>query len=123
MGRGSAALTRLDGSEVEAQGKFEKGEWSAVFVRDLRSTSGLTFTQDQFVPIAFSVWEGGARERGSRRGLTQWAYAYVPPRERPSLVGPMAGAAAGVALLEMLVVLALRRRRAATVPLAANGGA
>ena len=68
----------------------------------------------------------GERERGSRRGITQWAYVYVPPRERPSLVGPMAGAAAGVAVLELLVVLALRRRRQAApgpMAVATNGGA
>jgi mono/diheme cytochrome c family protein len=126
VGRGSSSLTVLEGSEIEAQGKYEKGEWAAVFVRDLRSPAGVSFAEDLFVPVAFSIWDGGARERGSRRGITQWSYVYVPPRERPSLVGPMAGAAAGVAVLELLVVLALRRRRQAApapVAVATNGGA
>jgi mono/diheme cytochrome c family protein len=116
VGRGSAALTLLEGSEVEGTATFDKGEWSAVFVRDLRSTNGVTFQEDQFVPIAFSLWDGTNRERGNRRGLTQWAYVYVPPRERPSPYGAMAGAAAGVVVLEAFVVGAMVRRRRRRTP-------
>lgn len=114
VARGSAAITPLESSEVEGRASFEHGEWSALFVRDLRSSAGVSFAPDQFVPIAFSVWDGLARERGSRRGVTQWAHVYLAPRKRPSLAGPMAAAAGGVAALEVLVVLALRRRRRTT---------
>ena len=81
----------------------------------MHSTSGLSFVEEQFVPVAFSVWNGMARERGSRRGLTQWAYAYLAPREKPSAVKPMAAAAGLVLVLEGLVVFAVRRRRRASV--------
>jgi DMSO reductase family type II enzyme heme b subunit len=116
VGRGSAAVTLLDGSEVEGTATFDKGEWSAIFVRDLRSTNGVSFQEDQFVPIAFSLWDGTNRERGNRRGLTQWAYVYVPPRERPSPYGAMAVAAAGVVVLEAFVVGAMVRRRRRQTP-------
>jgi hypothetical protein len=111
VGRGSSSVTSLEASEVEGHASFAKGTWSAVFVRSLRSTTGVSFTEDQFVPIAFTVWEGTARERGNRRALSQWAYVYLPPRERPSPLVPMATAGAGVLVLELLVVFALRRRR------------
>lgn len=112
-GHGSAALAVQEGGEVEGQASYAQGQWSAIFVRDLRSTSGVSFTEEQFVPVAFSVWDGAARERGSRRGLTQWAYVYLPPRQKPSPAGPMAAAAAGVLVLEGLAVMVLRRRQGA----------
>ena len=75
----------------------------------VRSTSGVSFAEGAYVPIAFSVWDGLARERGNRRGLTQWFYVYVPPRERPSVVGPMLKAALGVLGLEVLALILIRR--------------
>ncbi len=111
VGRGSAALTALEGAEVEARGTFAKGTWSAVFIRDLRSTTGVSLAEDQFMPVSFSVWDGLQKERGNRRGLTQWFYVYLPPREQPSRTAPVAAAVGVVLLLEGLVVLGLRRRR------------
>ncbi len=116
VGRGTDALTAQEGGEVEGTATFNKGEWSAVFVRDLKSTNGVSFQEDQFVPVAFSVWEATNRERGNKRGLTQWAYVYVPLREKPSPVKSMAVAAAGVFVLEALVVGAMVRRRRRRTP-------
>ncbi len=112
VGRGSAALTALDSSEVEGHGAWTGGEWSALFARDLRSTGGVSFAEGQYVPIAFSLWDGTARERGNRRGLTQWFYVYLAPREQPSAVGPVVGTAIGVVVLELLAVAWIRRRHA-----------
>jgi DMSO reductase family type II enzyme heme b subunit len=117
-GRGSTALTELEGSEVEARGSWAGGEWSAVFARDLRSAGGVTFAEGQYVPIAFSVWDGTARERGNRRGLTQWFYVYLPSREKPSVAGAVAFPALGVLALELLAVAWIRRR--ARAPAAAT---
>jgi hypothetical protein len=116
VGRGSGGLTALEGREVEASGSYASGEWSAVFVRGLRSTNGASFAEGQYLPVSFSVWDGTARERGNRRGLTQWFYVYLPPREKPGVVGPMLKAAFGVLALELLVVAGLRRRRVASHP-------
>ncbi len=114
VGRGSTALTELEGSEVEGLGRWGGGEWSAVFVRDLRSTGGLTFAEGQYVPIAFSVWDGTARERGNRRGLTQWFYVTLQTRERPSVAGAIAFPALGVLAVELLAVAWIRRRARTT---------
>lgn len=110
-GRGSGAgLTPLEAREVTATARYEAGVWTATFARDLRSTNGVSFAEGQYLPVAFSVWDGTARERGNRRALTQWFYVYLPPREKPSPAGPMAKAALSVLLLELLVVAGLRRR-------------
>jgi cytochrome c oxidase cbb3-type subunit 2 len=113
-GRGSQALTALEGGEVEGQGSWAGGEWSAVFVRDLRSTGGVSFAEGQYLPIAFSVWDGTARERGNRRGLTQWFSVYLPPREKPSVARAVALPALGVLALELLAVGWIRRRARAS---------
>ena len=48
-----------------------------------RRPSAAPFSPGEFMPIAFSVWDGFARERGNRRGLTLWYSLYVEPAERP----------------------------------------
>jgi hypothetical protein len=106
----------LEGSEVEGTGQYAAGEWSAVFVRPLRSSGGVSFAEGSYVPVAFSVWDGTARERGNKRALTQWVYVYLQPREKPSAVGPMLASALAVLGLELLVVGAIRRRQRAAVP-------
>jgi mono/diheme cytochrome c family protein len=116
VGRGSGSLTPSDDGAVVGQGAWKDGVWEAVFVRDLRSRSGVSFAEGQYVPIALSVWDGTSRERGNRRGLTQWFSVYVAPRERPSVVGPMARSALFVLVAELLLVFWIRRRSRATPP-------
>jgi DMSO reductase family type II enzyme heme b subunit len=116
VGRGSGSLTALAAGEVQASASYAAGEWSAVFVRLLRSSDGMSFGEGQYLPVSFSVWDGTARERGNRRGLTQWFYVYLPPREKPGVVGPMLKAAMGVLALELLVVAGLRRRHGSDNP-------
>jgi mono/diheme cytochrome c family protein len=110
VGRGSGALTALEGGEVSGQARYDAGEWSVVFSRELRATTGVSFAEGSYVPIAFSVWDGTSRERGSRRALTQWVYVYLEPREKPSPVVPMLTAGLSVLALELVVVGAIRRR-------------
>lgn len=109
-GRGTTSLTPVETSAVEARGTWAEGQWSTVFVRDRRGQGSVSFTEGTYIPVAFSVWDGLAGERGNRRGLTQWFFVYLPPREKPSVVGPMARAAFGVLGLELLAVLWIRRR-------------
>jgi complex iron-sulfur molybdoenzyme family reductase subunit gamma len=110
VGRGTGAIAPLEGSDVEGAGRYDAGEWSAVFVRSLRSAGGISFAEGSYVPVAFSVWDGTARERGNRRALTQWVYVYLQPREKPSALGPILAAVLGVLAVELLVVGAIRRR-------------
>ncbi|MES1211563.1 MAG: ethylbenzene dehydrogenase-related protein, partial [Acidobacteriota bacterium] len=111
-GTGSKTLTTVEGEEVTAVASYDKGEWSVIFKRPLRGTGGVTFAEGQYVPIAFSIWDGTQRERGNKRGLTRWMYLYTLPGETPSTVWPMLRAALAVLAVEILLIAWVRRRRA-----------
>jgi DMSO reductase family type II enzyme heme b subunit len=115
VARGSAAIAAGETDPPEVVASYEQGEWAVIF--KARRRRGGRFAEEQFLPIAFSVWDGFHRERGNKRGLTQWQYLYLEPRERPSPWGPMLRAGLGVLGLELLVIAwARRRRRAAELP-------
>ena len=50
------------------------------------------------------------RERGNKRALSAWMYLYLEPSVEVSAVGPMAKAAIGTLLVELLIIFWLRRR-------------
>ncbi|HXU31997.1 MAG TPA: c-type cytochrome [Thermoanaerobaculia bacterium] len=110
-GAGSASLSVVEGEDVSAVASYDHGEWSVIFKRALRATGGVSFVEDQYVPIAFSLWDGAQRERGNKRGLTRWMYLYTMPRETPSTVWPMLRAALAVLAVEILLIWWVRRRR------------
>jgi hypothetical protein len=114
--KGSAAITANDASEVTSAATYDRGQWSVVLKRPLTSASGVTFVQGQFLPIAFSAWDGGSRERGNKRGLTQWASLYVEPQVVVSPWGPAIRVGLLVLGLEFLVIFLVRRKRKGTVP-------
>jgi hypothetical protein len=62
------------------------------------------------MPIAFSVWDGFSRERGSRRGLSLWYSLYVEPENVPSAVGPMVRTALVILALELIIIGWVRSR-------------
>ena len=115
VGRGSAAVTPNDtGTSIETISRFDKGEWSVIIKRKRKGRSSVSFEEDAFVPIAFSVWDGFNRERGNKRGLTSWYNLYLEPLEKPDPTGPMMRAGLGVLAFEILFVLLLRRRHRKT---------
>ena len=63
------------------------------------------------MPIAFSVWDGFSRERGSRRGLTVWESVYVEPEVVPSAFGPMVRTALVILAIELVIIGWVRRRQ------------
>jgi mono/diheme cytochrome c family protein len=103
-GRGSADIKPNDTGELRGVASYDQGEWSVIFKRPLRAKSGAAFSQGQFLPTAFSVWDGFSRERGNRRGLTIWYSIYVEPQEVPSVVGPMAKTALIILAIELAVI-------------------
>ncbi len=110
-GRGSSAVSLAEGGEeIETRATYEHGQWSVIFKRK-RKSSGLSFEESEFLPVAFSVWDGFNRERGNRRGLSSWYQVYVEPLERPSPMGPMARAGLTVLGLELLFIAMVRRRK------------
>ncbi len=114
-GAGGTSLTSLEGEDVTAVASYDHGEWTVVMKRALRGGGSVSFAPEQYVPIAFSVWDGYHRERGSKRGLTQWMYLYTMPQEAPSPIVPMAKAALAVFAVEILLVYWVRRRQRVSV--------
>ena len=110
-GKGSQDIAPNDTGDLQAVARYDEGEWSVVFKRPLRpATSGVALAPGQFVPVAFSVWDGFTRERGSRRALTVWYHLYVEPEVTVSPVGSMLKTAGAVLALEILVIVLVRRR-------------
>ena len=122
-GKGSANITPSDKGEITGAANYDQGEWSVIFKRPLRPASGAAFSQGQFMPVAFSVWDGFSRERGSRRGLSLWYSLYVEPEVVPSVAGPMIRTALIILVLELIVIGWVRygsRARARGAPLRAR---
>jgi hypothetical protein len=109
-GRGSADIAPNDTGDLTGVASYDQGEWAVIFKRPLRATSGAAFSPGEFMPIAFSVWDGFSRERGNRRGLTAWYSLYVEPEVVPSAVGPMVKTASLILAIELAVIGWVRRR-------------
>jgi mono/diheme cytochrome c family protein len=103
-GRGSADLAVNDTGDVTGVASYDQGEWSVIYKRPLRPSAGAPFTPGEFLPIAFSVWDGFSRERGNRRALTVWYSLYVEPENVPSAVGPMVKTALFILAIELAVI-------------------
>jgi mono/diheme cytochrome c family protein len=117
VAKGSAAITAADASDVTSVAHYDKGEWSVVFKRSLTAPSGVPFSPGAFIPVAFSVWDGGSAERGSKRGLTQWQTLYVEPQVVVSPRGPAIKIGLLVFGLELLVIFWVRRKHVSKEPL------
>ena len=112
-GKGSAAVAPNDTGDLTGAASYDQGEWSVIFKRPLRAASGAPFTAREFLPIAFSVWDGLSRERGNRRGLTAWFSLYVEPEVVSSPVGPMVKTALSILAIELALIWWVRRRNPA----------
>lgn len=109
-GRGSADVAANDAGEVTGVASYDQGEWSVIFKRPLRAASGAPFTPGRFMPIAFSAWDGSARERGNKRALSVWYSLYVEPETVPSAAGPMIRTALIIFGLELAIIGWVRSR-------------
>ena len=112
LGKGSADVTPNDTGNITGVASYDQGEWSAIFKRPLRASSGAPFSPGEFLPIAFSVWDGFSRERGNRRGLTLWYFLYVEPEVVPSAAGPMVKTALLILAIELAIIGWVRWRYA-----------
>ena len=121
-GRGSANVAPNDTGDLTGVASYDQGEWSVIFKRPLRASSGAPFTPGAFLPVAFSVWDGFSRERGSRRGLTAWYSIYVEPEAVPSAVGPMVRTALLILAIELVVIGWVRRWHSGSRAYRAVGG-
>jgi mono/diheme cytochrome c family protein len=109
-GKGSGDIAPNDTGDLAGVASYDQGEWSVIFKRPIRATSGAPFSPGEFMPVAFSVWDGVSRERGNRRGLTAWYTLYVEPEVVPSAAGPMMKTALLILAIELAVIGWVRRR-------------
>jgi mono/diheme cytochrome c family protein len=109
-GKGSADIAPAETKDLTGVASYDQGEWSVVFKRPLRPASGASFSEGTFMPVAFSVWDGFSRERGNRRGLTQWYSLYMEPAVVPSAFGPMVKTALIILAIELALIGWVRRR-------------
>jgi len=112
-GKGSASITPASTTNVTGVANYDQGEWSVIFKRPLHPEGGAAFTPGEFMPIAFSVWDGFSRERGNRRGLSLWNSVYVEPENVPSAAGPMIKTALFILAIELIVIWMVRRQQRA----------
>jgi mono/diheme cytochrome c family protein len=110
IGRGSADIAANDTGDVTGVASYDQGEWSVIFKRPLRPSSGAAFSAGGFMPIAFSVWDGFSRERGNKRGLTVWHSLYLEPEVVPSAVGPMVRTGLVILAIELVIIGWVRSR-------------
>ena len=103
-GKGSADIAPNDTGDLSGVASYDQGEWSVIFKRPLRPASGARVSPGEFMPIAFSVWDGLSRERGNRRGLTTWYSLYVEPEIVPSAIGPMIRTALVILAIELALI-------------------
>jgi mono/diheme cytochrome c family protein len=115
-GRGSADIAANDTGDLAGVASYDQGEWSVIFERPLRANSGAPFAPGQFMPIAFSVWDGFSRERGNKRGLTVWYSLYLDPETVPSAAGPMIRTAVIILAIELVLIGWVRWRYGARAP-------
>jgi mono/diheme cytochrome c family protein len=109
-GKGSGDIAPNDTGDLSGVAAYDHGEWSVIFKRPRRVNSGASFVPGEFLPIAFSVWDGFSRERGNRRGLTIWYSIYVEPEVVPSAIGPMIRTALVILAIELVVIGWVRSR-------------
>ncbi len=74
---------------IASYANYDNGEWTLVFKRSRVNEEGLSFNEEQFIPVAFSVWDGFYKERGNKRGVSSWYHVYLEAMVRESPVGPM----------------------------------
>ena len=109
-GRGSDQIEPTEADIVEAVTSYDQGEWTVTYKRRRSSRAGVSFAEQQYTPIAFSVWDGFNRERGNKRALSSWFYVYTEPSVQQAATLPVLRAAFLVLAIELLVVFLVRRR-------------
>lgn len=108
-GRGKLAPS---GDPEPLDARYADGEWSVAFLlpRKPPANGGPALAPGDFMPIAFSVWDGLSGETAEKRGVTSWYSLYLEPA-RPHPARPAALHAA-VALAAAAAGLFAARRLA-----------
>jgi DMSO reductase family type II enzyme heme b subunit len=81
-------LSPQGANEQQFMGKtvYKNGQYRAVFKRALSTPdkADLQFKPMQFVPIAFSAWDGSNGDVDSKRSISAWYYLLLKPPDPPT---------------------------------------
>ncbi len=87
---------------VSAKAIYDDGMWKVVFTRPLGTASkdrDLQFQIGQFIPIAFSVWDGDNGEHEMQKSLSAWYYLLlIPPTSSKVYIAPAIAVLVGIGL-------------------------
>lgn len=74
MAEGFGTLTTQATQGVQGWGTWKEGKWVVVFARPLKSKDkhDPTFKIGEETAMAFAIWEGGAKDIGSRKNYAMW---------------------------------------------------
>ena len=108
-GNGIDLILPAEKDDVTILANYDNGEWTVIFKRNREAQDGISFAEETFIPIAFSVWDGFNAERGSKGGITSWYSLYLKPMETKSLAYPMALYALITLAVELLLILLVRK--------------
>lgn len=75
-----------EGQQFKGQLVYKDGQYRAVFKRSLKTAdkNDLQFAPMQFIPIAFSAWDGSNGEIDSKRSISAWYYLMLKPPDPPT---------------------------------------
>jgi DMSO reductase family type II enzyme heme b subunit len=116
VGRGKESIEPA-GQTVPVRADYKDGAWNVIFKLSRHPEMGFAFNEAVFLPIAFSVWDGFYKERGSKRGVTSWYNVYLKPVETKSRAMPVLGYGLLTLLLEVAVIAAVRSKSGARTSL------
>ncbi len=77
-----------EGQQFRGKSVYKDGQYRALFKRALTTpdANDLQFKPMQFVPIAFSAWDGSNGEGDSKRSVSAWYYLLLKPPDPPTRV-------------------------------------
>ncbi len=90
-------------ADFTAVGHYQDGTWQVLFKRSLSTAEAeqnIQFKPGQYIPMAFSAWDGSNSEQGSKQTLTAWYWLLLPPKADSTPI--MAG---GIAALAVFLIL------------------
>ena len=113
-GNGLDRILPAEKDDVSILANYDNGEWTVIFKRNRDAQEGISFAEETFIPIAFSVWDGFNQERGTKGGITSWYSLYLKPMETKSLAFPMALNALWTLAAELMIILLIRKKYASS---------
>jgi len=77
-----------EGQQFNGKWVYKNGQYRAVFKRVLKTpdTNDLQFKVMEFIPIAFSAWDGSNGDVDSKRSVSAWYYLLLKPPDPPTRI-------------------------------------